>query len=81
MTIQQIEKLGFPFSGGKLRPRQFYFECLSKSLNIPDYYQIDEIHKMILEEGIKRGVEIGRQEKTNEIRNALGMKSLTNTEF
>lgn len=73
MTVQQIEKLGFPHVGNKIKPRKFYSSVIGEFV-IPDYWNIDDIHRHIFEKGFEEGVHEGKLKKANEIREALGMK-------
>jgi hypothetical protein len=72
MTTQQIEKLGFPFIGTKLKNRLFWCDSIGE-FNIPDYWQISDIHKHIFEKGIEKGEKIGKLKRTNEFREILGL--------
>lgn len=75
MTAKEIEILGFPHLGNKMRPRAFW--VIDREEIIPDYYDIEAIHKIIYERGLSDGVELGRQGKVNEIRELLGFEKTT----
>ncbi len=75
MTVAQIEKLGFPHMGSKMKPRKFYSSIIGE-FTIPEYWGIDDIHRYIFEQGIEEGIGKGELKKTNEFRRSLGMELL-----
>ena len=75
MTVAQIEKLGFPFVGSKMKPRLFRCTCIG-DITIPDYFGIDDIHHLIYEKGIMKGRQLGELSRTNKFRELLGLKQL-----
>jgi hypothetical protein len=77
MTVGQIEKLGFPHMGSRIKPRLFYSTVIGE-FKIPDYWNIDDIHRHIFERGVQEGIEKGKLEKINEIRESLGMDPKNN---
>jgi hypothetical protein len=67
MTVSQIVKFGFPH----IKDRKFWVPGLEMEIKIPDYYQIDEIHRMIFNLGFNAGRIRGRNEKILEINRIL----------
>jgi len=71
MTVKQIERLGFPYVGSKLRPRRFY--CYFGEVTIPDYYNIQDIHQLIFDKGIEEGKRVQKIIDANKLRSYMGL--------
>jgi hypothetical protein len=74
MTIEELEKLGFTHLQMKIYPRRFFMPILGER-DIPEYYKLTAIFEMYFDKGKEEGVEKGKQDKVNEFRNLLNLKS------
>jgi hypothetical protein len=73
MTHEELEKLGFFFIGNKINPILYTCSILDAPVKIPDYYKINNILAMIYDKGKEAGVELGEENKIEEIKNCLNL--------
>ncbi|MEO5991160.1 MAG: hypothetical protein ABIP68_05950 [Ferruginibacter sp.] len=72
MTRKQLEKLGFKYAGTKLHPNKYFLPHYG--LWVMDGKEvIGDIFKRIYENAYNIGVEIGKIEKSDEIKKVLGL--------
>lgn len=72
MTIKELEKLDIFHCGYKIHPRRFFVPQVGEQ-DIPEYYDIQDIFKLIYDKGHTTGTEYGKELKCDEIKNVLNI--------
>jgi hypothetical protein len=73
MTNEELEKLGIVSTHSRLKPRQYFIECVGDVI-IPVYYKLEDIFDLIYNDGIAEGIKQGKKAKIIEIKNCLNIE-------
>ena len=72
MTKQDLETFGIIHLESKLHPRRFMIENYGEfDLNEP--YNMEDVFRLIYQEGLRYGIVMGKNKKIEEIKNALDL--------
>jgi len=71
MSVEELEKLGIIFDGSILNKYRYWCNTTQSYLDIPEGYTGEQIMDMIYNNGKEYGIEIGKRERSSEIKALL----------